>query len=528
MALKGAATGSALKTGGALKTAADGSAYQPRVVLRRPKKFAPARQHEESSEASSDDDKDSDEDDSEDEDASDASDDSGSDDGEDGSEGGDEAEAEGSEAPRKSGVDFKKWALKQMGTSEALAPDLLATASDARPKESKPASKAGELVGPMGAVYNIPASSLLTDADPASARPELKRSASVVEARMELPILAEEQSIVEAVLMHPVVIICGETGSGKTTQVPQMLYEAGFGFPGSANPGMVAVTQPRRVAAVSLAERVRDEMGLAPSSGVVAHQIRYSSTTAAETAIKFMTDGVLLRELAKDFLLSRYSVIVVDEAHERGVNTDVLIGVLSRVAKLREKRWRESKAGDKDRGSPLRLVIMSATLRVADFAENATLFATPPPIIHIGARQHPVTIHFSRRTVSDYVGEAFKKVCKIHSRLPPGTVLVFLTGQSEIMGLCRRLEAHYGEKGKSKGKGKWRPKQAPKAETNEGILLPEVVEAEDVDLGGDKDLAADVDDGVAESDAEALDTDEEEEPAFELEDTDSEFIHSQS
>ncbi len=526
------APGGALKAsvGGALKTAADGSSYQPRVVTRGPKKFAPARRRQESSEASSD----GNEDDSDDDSDSDSNDDDEDDDDE--SEGEGEGEGESDEDEDESGsdedeasegddeagdddadagsrrVNFKKWALEQMGeTEKQLAPDLLATAPTK--KEGQPTIKVGDFVAPMGATYNIPSSSLLTGNEGAAARPELRRRPSVVESRMELPILAEEQAIVEAVRMHPVVIICGETGSGKTTQVPQMLYEAGFGFKGSANPGMVAVTQPRRVAAVSLAERVRDELGYAPTSGIVAHQIRYSSTTAPETAIKFMTDGVLLRELANDFLLSRYSVVVVDEAHERGVNTDVLIGVLSRVARLREKRWRETK-DDKDRLSPLRLVIMSATLRVADFAENATLFATHPPVIHIGARQHPVTVHFSRRTVSDYVTEAYKKVCKIHSRLPPGTILVFMTGQSEIMGLCRKLEAKFGDKKGGKGKGK----QVWRKETDEGLLKPEVVEAEDVDLGGDRDLAADVDDGVAESDDEALDTDEDEE--LMLEDTD--------
>jgi ATP-dependent RNA helicase DHX37/DHR1 len=206
---------------------------------------------------------------------------------------------------------------------------------------------------------------------------------------------------------------------------------------------MIAVTQPRRVAAVSLATRVKSELNLPAHSGIVAHQIRYSSTTSSETAIKFMTDGVLLRELASDFLLSAYSVVVVDEAHERGVNTDVLIGVLSRVSKLREKKWREEPTGPV---KPLRIVIMSATLRVDDFTANSTLFPTPPPVIHISARQHPVTVHFARKTVSDYVTEAYKKVCKIHARLPPGGILVFMTGQSEIMGLCRKLEAKYDKK----------------------------------------------------------------------------------
>lgn len=446
-AFKSTSAGAALKStaavGSALKRA-DGTSFAPRVVVRGPKKFAPVRRgygaHESTDGSGSEEDDESSESSSE-----------------DGSEDDGEASDEGESSSRKRSKGFKNWALNAMGNVvQHEQPDLLAAneAESSKPKNpSRPAVKTGEFVGPMGSTLSLPATSLLSGGGQStSARPSIKRRPSVTESRMELPILAEEQSIVEAILMNPVVVICGETGSGKTTQVPQMLYEAGFGFPGSANPGMVAVTQPRRVAAVSLAERVRDELGFDKKSGVVAHQIRYSSTTSPDTAIKFMTDGVLLRELATDFLLSRYSVVVVDEAHERGVNTDVLIGVLSRVAKLREKRWRESKDG-KNRLGPLRIVIMSATLRVSDFAENSTLFSTSPPVIHIGARQHPVTMHFSRRTSSDYVTEAYKKVCKIHSRLPPGTILVFLTGQNEITGLCRKLDKRYG-KGKERSKGK--------------------------------------------------------------------------
>lgn len=110
---------------------------------------------------------------------------------------------------------------------------------------------------------------------------------------------------------------------------------------------MVAITQPRRVAALSTSARVRAELCLPASSSLVAHRIRYSSTTSPDSKLVFMTDGVLLRELAADFLLKRYSVVVVDEAHERGVNTDVLIGVLSRVARLREEMWKEGKEGAK-------------------------------------------------------------------------------------------------------------------------------------------------------------------------------------
>jgi HrpA-like helicases len=111
------------------------------------------------------------------------------------------------------------------------------------------------------------------------------------------------------------------------------------------NPGMIGITQPRRVAAISMASRVGHELSLTTSH--VSYQIRYDATVSASTSIKFMTDGVLLREIASDFLLSKYSVIIIDEAHERSLNTDILIGVLSRVLKLREEMWEEGKDGAK-------------------------------------------------------------------------------------------------------------------------------------------------------------------------------------
>ncbi|KAG8898402.1 putative ATP-dependent RNA helicase DHR1 [Tulasnella sp. 403] len=207
------------------------------------------------------------------------------------------------------------------------------------------------------------------------------RPPDVQESRLKLPILSEEQVVVETIRLHPVVIICGETGSGKTTQVPQFLFEAGFGSPTSDNPGMIGITQPRRVAAMSMASRVAHELSL--STDRVSYQIRYDATVSPTTSIKFMTDGVLLRELAVDFLLTKYSVIIIDEAHERSMNTDILIGVLSRVMKLRDEMWQKNK----DSVKPLRIIIMSATLRVSDFAENTTLFPTPPPVLNVEARQ---------------------------------------------------------------------------------------------------------------------------------------------
>ncbi|XP_029959813.1 putative ATP-dependent RNA helicase DHX37 isoform X3 [Salarias fasciatus] len=249
------------------------------------------------------------------------------------------------------------------------------------------------------------------------------RSPEIQEARLKLPILAEEQVVMEAVRENPCVVICGETGSGKTTQVPQFLYEAGYASGG----GIIGITEPRRVAAVSMSHRVAKEMNL--PTQVVSYQIRYEGNVTSDTKIKFMTDGVLLKEIQKDFLLQRYSVIIIDEAHERSVYTDILIGLLSRIVPLRNKK-----------AKPLKLLIMSATLRVEDFTDNQKLFKTPPPVIKVDARQFPVTVHFNKRTpLEDYTGEAFHKTCKIHRMLPPGGILVFLTGQAEVHSLCRRL-----------------------------------------------------------------------------------------
>ncbi|KFV16824.1 putative ATP-dependent RNA helicase DHX37, partial [Pterocles gutturalis] len=249
------------------------------------------------------------------------------------------------------------------------------------------------------------------------------RSPEIQEARLKLPILAEEQVIMEAITENPIVIICGETGSGKTTQVPQFLYEAGY----ASSNGAIGITEPRRVAAVSMSQRVAKEMNL--SHRVVSYQIRYEGNVTDETQIKFMTDGVLLKEIQKDFLLSKYKVIIIDEAHERSMYTDILIGLLSRIVPLREKK-----------GLPLKLIIMSATLRVEDFTDNNRLFSVTPPVIQVDARQFPVTVHFNKKTpLDDYSGECFRKVCKIHRMLPSGGILVFLTGQAEVHSLCRRL-----------------------------------------------------------------------------------------
>lgn len=274
---------------------------------------------------------------------------------------------------------------------------------------------------------------------------DVQRADEVQQQRVLLPVYAEEHRIMEAIYHHDCVILCGETGSGKTTQVPQFLYEAGFGNHGNKlYPGMIGVTQPRRVAAVSMAERVGNELG--NHKHRVGYQVRFDTSIKNEgtengTALKFMTDGVLLREMMSDFLLTKYSCIIIDEAHERNINTDILIGMLTRVIKLRRKYYTENKKNV----TPLKLIIMSATLRVSDFSENPVLFKKPPPIINVEARQYPVSVHFDKKTEFNYIDAAFNKACKIHRKLPPGGILIFLTGQNEIKTLVKRLKEEFSK-----------------------------------------------------------------------------------
>ncbi|KAI0517658.1 DEAH-box RNA helicase [Xylaria bambusicola] len=262
----------------------------------------------------------------------------------------------------------------------------------------------------------------------------VERLSEIQEARLKLPVVAEEQRIMEAIHNNNVVIVCGATGSGKSTQVPQMLFEAGYGSPDSPTPGQIVVTQPRKVAAVSVSQRVSTELG--SHSDAVAYQIRFEGTASEKTRLKFVTDGVLLREIGNDISLLKYSAVIIDEAHERSLNTDILIGMLSRTVKLREEM-----ASENPKISPLKLIIMSATLRISDVT-NSTLFPTPPPVLNIEGRQYPVAIHFARRTQPDYVDEAFKKIIRGHRKLPPGSMLVFLTSHSEISRLSQKLKLH--------------------------------------------------------------------------------------
>lgn len=279
------------------------------------------------------------------------------------------------------------------------------------------------------------------------------RDPKIQESRLKLPVCGEEQEIMEKILENDVVIICGETGSGKTTQVPQFLYEYGFSDERSGYPGYIGVTQPRRIAAISTAKRVAEELNV-PFGSKVSYHVRYDNNMSDQTQLKFMTDGVLLKEIQSDFLLSQYSSLLLDEAHERNVNTDILIGMLSRVIPERNKRAREGEIMPNGKKiTPLKLLIMSATLRVDDFIKNTQLFPPEriPVVINVQSRQYPVDVHFSKHTAFfNYVGAAVKKTIKIHEKCPPGGILIFLTGKQEIDHCVKKLKEYSEKKESSK------------------------------------------------------------------------------
>ncbi|KAI8463435.1 MAG: P-loop containing nucleoside triphosphate hydrolase protein [Monoraphidium minutum] len=338
--------------------------------------------------------------------------------------------------------------LMQRARAEAAALRAAAGITDEGPEEAAHRARAAR--------ERAAADAADAEAGGAPRRVVVERPAGMQEAREGLPILGHEQEVIEAVGVDDVIVLCGETGCGKTTQVPQFLLEAGYGcaaFPERA--GAIGVTQPRRVAAVSTAGRVAAELG-SKIGGLVGYQVRHDRRIGAGSAIQFLTDGVLLRQLQSDFLLSRYSVLLVDEAHERSLNTDLLLGMLSRVVPLRRRLHEEWVAGGRAGPGvyPLKLLIMSATLRTEDFTGNRRLFPTPPPVMTVPARQFPVTVHFSRRTEArDYAGAAYRKALRIHRELPPGGILIFVTGQREADGLVRRLHAALGPPRPRGGKG---------------------------------------------------------------------------
>lgn len=229
------------------------------------------------------------------------------------------------------------------------------------------------------------------------------------EERKALPIYPYKDELLQAVNDHQVLVIVGETGSGKTTQIPQYLHEAGF-----TKVGKIGCTQPRRVAAMSVAARVSQEMGV-KIGHAVGYSIRFEDCTSEKTVLKYMTDGMLLRELLGEPDLASYSVLMVDEAHERTLSTDILFGLVKDVARFRPD---------------LKLLISSATLDAEKFSDYFD-FA---PIFKIPGRRYPVDIHFTKVPEADYLDAAVVTALQIHLTQPPGDgdILIFLTGQQEI------------------------------------------------------------------------------------------------
>ncbi|KAE8830125.1 hypothetical protein HRS9139_06749 [Pyrenophora teres f. teres] len=250
-----------------------------------------------------------------------------------------------------------------------------------------------------------------------------------------LPIAQLKDQLLYTIETYPVTVVVGETGSGKTTQIPKFLLEAGW-----CNTGQqIAITQPRRIACTSVATRVAEELGT-PLGQKVGYSIRFEDVTSAATQVKFVTDGLLLREMLVDPLLSRYSVIMIDEAHERSLSSDILLSLLKKVLRRREH---------------LRVVVSSATLEAERFLD----FFNPDEgekvhgksknefgyILGIEGRTYPVDIQYLEKPTSNYVEAAIDSVLKIHEHEAAGDILVFLTGREEIDDAIDQLSDHMAD-----------------------------------------------------------------------------------
>ncbi|CAL9159030.1 unnamed protein product [Musa hybrid cultivar] len=277
----------------------------------------------------------------------------------------------------------------------------------------------------------------------------LARRQLILQHRKSLPIASVERRLVEEVRKNDTLIIVGETGSGKTTQLPQFLCNAGF----CRDEKIIGVTQPRRVAAVTVAKRVAEECNVELGQKV-GYSIRFEDATSSSTRIKYMTDGLLLREALLDPLLSRYSIIIVDEAHERTVHTDVLLGLLKKVqlarshpttnqhnfikanAKGREDESRSFsplKASESAKSTSLKLIIMSASLDARCFSE----YFGGAKAVHVHGRQYPVEVLYTYQPEPDYLDATLITIFQIHLEAASGDILAFLTGQEEIESVER-------------------------------------------------------------------------------------------
>lgn len=305
-----------------------------------------------------------------------------------------------------------------------------------------------------------------------------QRAHDLVSTRQKLPIYSHADAIRHKLRTHNVLLLVGETGSGKSTQIPQFLVNESWcqrktkTKSGVAVGGCIAITQPRRVAAISLARRVAEEMGTplgnASPASQVGYSVRFENSTSPSTRIKFLTEGMLLQEMLRDPWLKEYSAVVVDEVHERGVNVDLVLGFLQRMQTVKEK-------DDGRAGVPMKVVVMSATAdmdMIKDFfstkltdlgstvspdqpgtkpEENEQIHSKPltspspstSTSLYIKGRQHPVTINYTPTPVPDILDAAYQRIVHIHTSSPlPGDILVFLTGQETVESLLHLLTSY--------------------------------------------------------------------------------------
>uniref|UniRef100_A0A5S6R3J9 RNA helicase n=1 Tax=Trichuris muris TaxID=70415 RepID=A0A5S6R3J9_TRIMR len=250
---------------------------------------------------------------------------------------------------------------------------------------------------------------------------------SLEQQRVRLPIYKYRNAILYLLEKYQTLVLFGETGCGKSTQVPQYLLEAGW-----AREGKICVSEPRRVAAVTLASRVAEERGTM-FGHEVGYVVRFDDFTKREsTKIKYMTDGILVREIMRNPLLTEYSVVVVDEAHERNVNTDILLGLLRKIlAKRRD----------------LRLIVSSATLDAEEFRDFFNCNTTDDSaldtatIMSVEGRSFAIDIYYTRGPVANYVNASVKAAIQIHRCEPAGgDILIFLTGEDEVNTCCNLLK----------------------------------------------------------------------------------------
>lgn len=252
----------------------------------------------------------------------------------------------------------------------------------------------------------------------------------ILKGRRDLPVHAQRDEFLKIFQSTQIMVFVGETGSGKTTQIPQfVLYDDLPHLKGT----QVACTQPRRVAAMSVAARVADEMDVQLGQEV-GYNIRFENRTSDRTMLKYMTDGMLLREAMEDHDLKKYSVIILDEAHERTLATDILMGLLKQITSRRKD---------------LKIIIMSATLD----AEKFQTYFNDAPLLAVPGRTHPVEIYYTPEYQKDYLDSAIRTVLQIHATEGEGDILLFLTGEEEIEEACRKISLEGDELIREQGCG---------------------------------------------------------------------------